>query len=102
MSGPGLCLPPCSALPVDGDENLVVFREAVLLLLAEHQAAVGNDLKDAAAGGYQPGLVSVPGSYRIRQTGGVGQVVSDLAVFDGDAHGNSSRERPFLQLVKTG
>ena len=95
MSGPCPCPPPCSTLPVDGGENLVVLREAVQFLLAEYQVVAGDNLEDAATGGDEFGLVSVPGSYGIRQTGGVGQVVSDLAVFDGDAHGISFLKRTF-------
>ncbi len=64
-----------------------MFREAVEGLLAEDEVAVDLDLEDATAGGDQFGLQVVALAQLIRQTGGTGLVVSNLAVLDGDLHG---------------
>ena len=63
------------------------IRIAALAMLGKNDGAVGGDVEDAAATLDELGLHSeLPGDLG-RQTGGPGQVVSDYAVGDGDAHG---------------
>ena len=69
-----------------GPNDLPGIRIPALAVLGKNQRAVGSDIEDTAAALDELGLHSeLPGNFG-RQTGGPGQVVSDHAVGDGDAH----------------
>ena len=70
--------------------NLVVFREPAGLVFAEDQLAVDLDVEDPAASGNEFGLDTIFDLDRIRQTGGVGEIVSFVAIGDGNVHVNDS------------
>jgi hypothetical protein len=58
-------------------------------MLAVDQAPVQLHIKDAAGTGSQLDVGEAFPPQQIRQTGGAGQVVSNLAVGDADGHANS-------------
>ena len=69
-----------------GPNDLPGIRIPALAVLGKNQRAVGGDVEDAVAALDELGLhAELPGNFG-RQTGGPGQVVSDYAVGDGDAH----------------
>jgi hypothetical protein len=68
-------------------KDLAGLREAVLFMLAEDPPAVQLHVEDAAAAGDQSDVLATLPLEEVRQTGGPGQVVSDLAVGDADGHG---------------
>ena len=73
---------------VDFREDLRLFRKPVQGLLGENQIPVDFHLENPSARGdeFRFHLVSIPDG--ARQTGGAWFVVSNLAVFDGDLHGD--------------
>jgi len=74
-------------------EHLVVLGEAAGLELAEDQLAVDADVEDAAAALDQLGLDAELALDCVRQTGGLGKVVSLAAVLDRHFHVVFSRFR---------
>lgn len=68
-----------------------MLGETVQHLLAEDEITVDPDLEHAPARSDELGFVTVSILDGVRQTGGRGQVVSNLAVLDGDAHDGSLR-----------
>jgi hypothetical protein len=58
-------------------------------VLGEQQPAVGHDIEDPAVAFYQLRLRAGRRLDFGRQTGGLGAVVSDAAVGNGDIHGSS-------------
>jgi hypothetical protein len=74
---------------VDLLEDLLVRREAVVVLVRVGGAAVDEDFEDAADAFLQPGGDAVLVLDGGLQTGGLGEVVSLSAVEDLDVHGSS-------------
>jgi len=68
-------------------DDLPRFRIAAFPVLGKNQRAVGGHVEHAAATRDELGLHSEPFGDRGRQTGGPGQIVSNRAIGDGDAHG---------------
>ncbi len=63
-----------------------MFRESAGFLLAVDQLAVDGDIEDAAATIDELDVSTELGLDGVRQTGGLGSVVSFHAVFDGNVH----------------
>jgi len=84
-----------SLLPrlVDLREDLLVRREAVVVLVGVGGATVDEDLEDPADALFQPGGDAVLVLDGGLQTGGLREVVSLPAIEDLDVHGSSSPGR---------
>ena len=76
---------------VDLLEDLLVRREAVVVLVRVGGLAVDEDLEDAAHAFLQPGGDAVLVLDGGLQTGGLGEVVSLPAIQDLDVHAQPSR-----------
>ena len=71
-------------------DDLAGLGKSALLFLRKEQAAVGDDLKNAAGAGNQRNVYAAEfPSQLLLQTGGPGLVVSRRAIGDGDLHGVS-------------
>ena len=75
---------------VDLLEDLLVGREAIVVLVRVDDLAVDEDLEDATHAFLQPGGDTVLVLDGGLQTGGLGQVVSLPAVQDLDVHSSTS------------
>ena len=88
---------------VDLREDLLVRREAVVVLVGVGGAAVDEHLEDATHAFLQPGGDAVLVLDGGLQTGGLGEVVSLPAVEDLDVHGSSlPPDRIVTTLYMTG
>ena len=79
-------------------KNFSGFREAVFRLFGKDQFVIGNNLKDTTARGNEFGFDAQFFFDLCRQTDGLGFVVSDLAILDGDLHVGLSGHDACLEL----
>ncbi len=70
----------------DAVQHFRMFRESAGFLLAIDQLAIDFDVEDAPAALDEFGVDVELGLDRIRQTGGLGRVVSLYAIFNGNVH----------------
>ncbi len=76
----------CESAVPEHRQDLVVLREATRLVLGEYLLVIDDDVEDPIATGGQFGLDASLTLDSGRQTGGLGQVVSLLAVGDRNLH----------------
>jgi len=77
---------------VDHGSDLAGVREALRLLLREHEPLVDEHVEHAAVTGLEGAIDAVPVLQLGRQTGGHGKVPSLGAVDDSDVHGGPPGE----------
>lgn len=63
-----------------------MLRESIFLVFAEDQLTIDDDVKDPAGAFDELGFDAKLVFDCLRQTGGLGQVISHTAVFDADLH----------------
>jgi hypothetical protein len=71
---------------VETRKDLIILGKAVQLFLGEDEFSIGDHLENSAPGRDERGYGVVTPLNVGRQTGGLGSVVSNLAVFDGNPH----------------
>ena len=68
-----------------------MLREAIFVVFGEDQVTIDDDVKDPARAFDEVGLDAERAFDCLRQTGGLGQVVSHPAVLDADLHADDSK-----------